>query len=67
MDNERNKGGRGKTRYTAETLIGMYVSKKLTERQIAAVTGLSYGTVHSRLRAAHCPMRRRGRRAQHAG
>ena len=64
---ERNKGGRGKTHISAETLIGMYVSKKLTERQIAAVTGLSYGTVHSRLRAAHCPMRRRGRRAQHAG
>ena len=62
---ERNKGGRGKTHISAAELVGMYVSRKMTERQIAAAVGLSYGTVHSRLRAAQCPMRRRGRRSEY--
>ncbi len=68
MINEPNhKGGRGKTHVSIDELRGMYLSEKLTERQIAERTGLHYGTVHSRLRAAGVPMRRRGRRAQHAG
>ncbi len=66
MINEPNhKGGHGKTHVSIDELRGMYLSEKLTERQIAERTGLHYGTIHSRLRAAGVPMRRRGRRSEY--
>lgn len=60
-----HRGGRGKAHVSDAVLLGMYCSEKLTERQIAERVGLHYGTVHSRLRRAGCPMRRRGRRSEY--
>jgi len=60
-----HRGGRGQTHVSDDELRGLYLSKKLTIREIAARVGLHYGTITSRLRAARVPMRRRGRRSEY--
>lgn len=66
MEEPNHRGGRGKTHVSTDVLRGMYLSQKLTIREIADRVGLHRGTIISRLRAAQVPMRRRGRRSSYA-
>lgn len=66
MTTPNHRGGRGKTHISDDELRGLYLSHKLTIREIAARVGLHHGTITSRLRAAKVPMRRRGRRSEYA-